>query len=45
MSRNIRARLVPQQQRRTLEQLTDDLVLRQGDRRSKTTAFWTMLVL
>ena len=41
----LRSRLVPEQQRRTLEQLTDDLVLRHGDRRSKTTAFWTMLAL
>ena len=41
----LRSRLVPETQRRSLEQLTDDLDLRQGDRRSKATAFWTMLAL
>ena len=45
MRHDLRARLVPPQQRRTLDELTDDLVLRDGDRRSKTTAFWTMLAL
>lgn len=37
--------VLPDQQRRTLDDLTDDLDLRSGDRRSKQTAFWIMLVL
>jgi uncharacterized hydrophobic protein (TIGR00271 family) len=37
--------LVPEAQRRTAEQMRDDLDLSVGDRRSKTSAFWTMLVL
>lgn len=42
---NLSRRVLPAQQRRTLEELTDDLDLRSGDARSKTSAFWTMLVL
>lgn len=41
----LRGHLVPEAQRRTLEELSDDLDLRRGDQRSKQTAFWTMLVL
>jgi uncharacterized hydrophobic protein (TIGR00271 family) len=37
--------LLPEQQRRTLDELTADLDLREGDARSKQSAFWTMLVL
>lgn len=37
--------LVPEGQRRTAEQMHDDLDLAAGDRRAKTSAFWTMLVL
>ncbi|GAA3220716.1 DUF389 domain-containing protein [Actinocorallia longicatena] len=45
MFTEIRDRLVPQAQRRTLEELTGDLDLRAGDRASRYSAFWTMLVL
>ncbi|RAY12729.1 TIGR00341 family protein [Actinomadura craniellae] len=45
MLAQVRSRLVPVAQRRTLEELTDDLDLRTGDRASKHSAFWTMLVL
>jgi hypothetical protein len=38
-------RLPPEQQRRTLDELTADLDLREGDAQSKQSAFWTMLVL
>jgi uncharacterized hydrophobic protein (TIGR00271 family) len=38
-------RAVPVQQRRTLDELTDDLVLSSGDAESKTSAFWVMLSL
>lgn len=41
----IRERLLPESQRRTLEELTEDLELRSGDRRAKRSAFWTMLLL
>jgi uncharacterized hydrophobic protein (TIGR00271 family) len=41
----VRRLILPQNQRRTLEELTEDLDLRSGDRRAKQTAFWTMLVL
>jgi uncharacterized hydrophobic protein (TIGR00271 family) len=37
--------MLPEQQRRTLEELTDDLDLRSGDAASKLSAFWTMLTL
>ena len=36
---------LPAQQRRTLDELTDDLVLSHGDAQSKTSAFWVMLSL
>lgn len=45
MAGGIRGRLLPEQQRRTLDELTADLDLREGDARSKQSAFWTMLVL
>ncbi|MFI0353338.1 DUF389 domain-containing protein [Actinomadura sp. 9N407] len=41
----LRDRLVPPAQRRTLEELTETLDLRAGDRASTYSAFWTMLVL
>ena len=41
----IRTRVLPEGQRRTLEQLSDDLDLRAGDTRAKQSAFWTMLTL
>ena len=43
--RGLLARIVPEAQRRTLEELTDDLDLRFGDTASKFSAFWTMLTL
>jgi uncharacterized hydrophobic protein (TIGR00271 family) len=42
---NLRERLLPDSQRRTLDQLDEDLDLRSGDSRAKQSAFWTMLVL
>ncbi|WP_448630530.1 DUF389 domain-containing protein [Cellulomonas soli] len=39
------ARVLPEQQRRTVAELTDDLDLTSGDHRSKRSAFWTMLTL
>jgi uncharacterized hydrophobic protein (TIGR00271 family) len=42
---DLRDRVLPASQRRTLDELTDELVLRSGDPRSKKSAFWTMLVL
>ncbi|MER7073202.1 DUF389 domain-containing protein [Terrabacter sp. NPDC000476] len=41
----IRARVLPERQRRTFEELTADLDLNEGDTLSKRSAFWTMLVL
>jgi uncharacterized hydrophobic protein (TIGR00271 family) len=41
----VRERLLPDTQRRTLEELDDDLNLRSGDARAKQSAFWSMLVL
>lgn len=41
----IRARVLPENQRRTFEELTEDLDLNDGDTLSKRSAFWTMLVL
>lgn len=38
-------RVLPDVQRRTLDELTEDLDLTFGDTRSKQSAFWTMLVL
>jgi len=45
MNLGLRDVILPPQQRRTLDELTDDLDLRHGDRRSKYSAFWTMLGL
>jgi uncharacterized hydrophobic protein (TIGR00271 family) len=45
MAGGLRGLLLPEQQRRTLDELTADLDLREGDARSKQSAFWTMLVL
>ncbi|WP_232835364.1 DUF389 domain-containing protein [Actinocorallia populi] len=45
MLAELRDRLVPAAQRRTLEELTEDLDLRAGDRASRYSAFWTLLVL
>ncbi len=45
MAHPIRSLLLPERQRRSLEELTEDLDLRVGDRRSRYTAFWTMLSL
>src|SRR4051794_3730376 len=45
MNIGLRDRVLPQNQRRTLDELTDDLDLRSGDTQSKQSAFWTMLVL
>ena len=41
----LRTVVVPAAQRRTVEELTADLDLTFGDRRSKRSAFWAMLVL
>jgi uncharacterized hydrophobic protein (TIGR00271 family) len=41
----LRERLLPDSQRRTLEELDEDLDLRAGDHRAKQSAFWTMLLL
>lgn len=45
MPGRLSARVLPDQQRRTLIELTDDLDLTEGDSQSKTSAFWTMLAL
>ena len=45
MLSRLRVAVLPAAQRRTLDELTDDLDLRSGDRSSKQSAFWTMLVL
>jgi uncharacterized hydrophobic protein (TIGR00271 family) len=45
MLSRITAAVLPDNQRRTLEELTEDLDLSEGDRRAKRSAFWTMLVL
>ncbi len=41
----LRSRLLPEHQRRTLEELTDDLELSSGDTVGKRSAYWTMLAL
>jgi uncharacterized hydrophobic protein (TIGR00271 family) len=41
----IRARVLPENQRRTFQELTSDLDLNEGDLRSKRSAYWTMLFL
>ncbi len=45
MDLGLRRLVLPADQRRTLEELSDDLDLRSGNRRAKQTAFWTMLLL
>ncbi|MFE3581311.1 DUF389 domain-containing protein [Streptomyces vinaceus] len=45
MTGNVRARVLPASQRRSLDELTQDLVLSTGDTTSKHSAFWTMLTL
>ncbi len=42
---SIRRLILPADQRRTLDELSEDLDLRSGNRRAKQTAFWTMLLL
>ncbi|QBR92657.1 DUF389 domain-containing protein [Nocardioides euryhalodurans] len=41
----LRTHVLPAAQRRTLDELTEDLDLRHGDTTAKRSAFWTMLVL
>jgi uncharacterized hydrophobic protein (TIGR00271 family) len=41
----LRARLLPEHQRRSREELSDDLELGSGDSVAKKSAFWTMLAL
>ena len=41
----VREHLLPESQRRDLDELDDDLNLGSGDHRAKRSAFWTMLVL
>ena len=38
-------RVLPDEQRRTVDELRDDLDLTAGDTRAKVSAFWTMLTL
>ncbi|MDX6744162.1 DUF389 domain-containing protein [Actinocorallia sp. A-T 12471] len=45
MLAEVRDRLVPRAQRRTLDEVTAELDLRAGDRASRYSAFWTMLLL
>ncbi len=45
MNIGLRDRVLPENQRRTLDELSNDLDLRSGDTRAKQSAFWTMLVL
>lgn len=45
MASHLLERVLPDRQRRTLDELTADLDLGAGDSRSKSSAFWTMLVL
>ncbi|GLW49031.1 membrane protein [Streptomyces sp. NBRC 14336] len=45
MISNVRARVLPASQRRTLDELTEDLILSAGDTAAKRSAFWTMLTL
>jgi uncharacterized hydrophobic protein (TIGR00271 family) len=41
----LRVRMLPESQRRTLDELTGDLDLNEGDTRAKRSAYWTMLLL
>ncbi|WP_416978217.1 TIGR00341 family protein [Streptomyces sp. T028] len=45
MLSGVRALVLPASQRRSLDELTQDLDLSSGDTRSKRSAFWTMLTL
>ncbi|MFJ9541818.1 DUF389 domain-containing protein [Streptomyces sp. NPDC101225] len=45
MLSKVRALVLPASQRRSLDELTQDLVLSSGDSTSKRSAFWTMLTL
>ncbi|MFB7618178.1 DUF389 domain-containing protein [Kitasatospora sp. NPDC056181] len=45
MLNSLRDRVLPDHQRRSLEELEEDLDLSVGDRRAKQSAFWTMLFL
>ncbi|MGC0344116.1 TIGR00341 family protein [Streptomyces sp. SLBN-8D4] len=45
MISNVRARVLPSSQRRSLDELTEDLILSCGDTTAKRSAFWTMLTL
>jgi uncharacterized hydrophobic protein (TIGR00271 family) len=45
MLTGLRHRLLPPHQRRTLEELSEDLEIGSGDALAKKSAFWTMLVL
>jgi uncharacterized hydrophobic protein (TIGR00271 family) len=45
MPLGLTASVLPESQRRTIAELTDDLDLTSGDHRSKRSAFWTMLLL
>ena len=45
MISQVRARVLPASQRRSLDELTEDLLLSSGDTTSKRSAFWTMLTL
>ncbi|WP_103512317.1 TIGR00341 family protein [Streptomyces sp. SM13] len=45
MISKVRARVLPASQRRSLDELTEDLDLSSGDTTSKRSAFWTMLGL
>lgn len=42
---HLRDKVLPDRQRRSLEELRDDLDLSSGDRQAKQSAFWTMLSL
>ncbi|MFR0358441.1 DUF389 domain-containing protein [Streptomyces sediminimaris] len=45
MISKVRSRVLPASQRRSLDELTQDLILSAGDTTSKRSAFWTMLTL
>ncbi len=45
MPHRIRGMVLPEAQRRTLDELTGELDLRVGDTRSRQSAYWTMLTL
>jgi uncharacterized hydrophobic protein (TIGR00271 family) len=45
MNGTVRDALLPENQRRTLDELTGDLDMNHGDVHAKRTAFWTMLTL